>query len=83
MYNDDMDINFEEQFQLVAEFFLRCKKQGKDVAKYEKAMSDIYFYANGKKLNCKLLEDKNKQYRDINIDLNNKEKYMTKNLVVN
>ena len=72
MYNDDMDINFEEQFQLVAEFFLRCKEQGKDVAKYEKAMSDIYFYANGKKLNCKLLLDKNKQYREININLNNR-----------
>lgn len=72
MYYDDMDINFEEQFQLVAEFFLRCKSQGKDVAKYEKAMSDIYFYTNGKSLGCKLLEDKNKQYREVNIHLNNK-----------
>lgn len=72
MYLDDMDINFEEQFQLVAEFFLRCKEQGKDVAKYEKAMTEIYLYANGKKLNCKLLENNNKEYRKVNIHLNNK-----------
>ena len=72
MYNDDMDINFEEQFTLVAEFFLRCKAQGKDVAKYEKAMSDMYFYANNKKLSSKILEDKNKQYKEVNNNLNKK-----------
>lgn len=74
MYMDDMDINFEEQFQLVAEFFLRCKEQGRDVVKYEKAMSDIYFYANGRNLKCKLLEDKNSQYREVNANLEKKVK---------
>ena len=72
MYLDEMDNNFEEQFQLVAEFFLRCKEQDKDVAKYEKAMTDLYIYANSKKLNCKLLEDQNKQYKEVNRNLNNR-----------
>ena len=62
------EINFEEQFQLVAEFFLRCKKQGKDVAKYEKAMTEIYLYANSQRLKRKLYQDKFNQIQQINND---------------
>lgn len=65
----DLDeLNFEEQFQLVAEFFLRCKKQGKDVAKYEKAMTELYLYANNQRLQRKLYRDKFYQIQDINKD---------------
>ena len=62
------EINFEEEFQLVAEFFLRCKKAGKDVAKYEKAMTDLYLYANNQRLQRKLYRDKFYQIQDINND---------------
>ena len=62
------EINFEEQFGLVAEFFLRCKKQGKDVAKYEKAMTELYLYANNQRLQRKLYRDKFYQIQDINKD---------------
>lgn len=62
------ELNFEEQFQLVAEFFLRCKKQGKDVAKYEKAMTELYLYANNQRLQRKLYRDKFYQIQDINKD---------------
>ena len=62
------ELNFEEQFQLVAEFFLRCKKAGKDVAKYEKAMTDLYLYANNQRLQRKLYRDKFYQIQDINND---------------
>ena len=60
------EINFEEEFQLVAEFFLRCKKQGRDVAKYEKAMTNLYLYANNQRLNRKLYQDKFNQIQEIN-----------------
>lgn len=62
------EINFEEQFQLVAEFFLRCKKQGKDVAKYETAMTELYLYANSQRLKRKLYQDKFNQIQQINND---------------
>lgn len=62
------EINFEEQFQLVAEFFLRCKKQGKDVANYERAMTDLYLYANSQRLKRKLYQDKFNQIQSINND---------------
>ncbi len=62
------EINFEEQFQLVAEFFLRCKKQGRDVAKYEKAMTELYLYANSQRLKRKLYQDKFNQIQQINND---------------
>ena len=65
----DLDeLNFEEQFQLVAKFFLRCKEQGKDVAKYEKAMTELYLYANNQRLQRKLYRDKFYQIQDINKD---------------
>jgi len=65
----DLDeLNFEEQFTLVAEFFLRCKEQGKDVAKYEKAMTELYLYANNQRLQRKLYRDKFYQIQDINKD---------------
>ena len=60
------EINFEDQFTLVAEFFLRCKEQGKDVAKYEKAMTELYLYANSQRLNRKLYRDKFYQIQEIN-----------------
>ena len=62
------EINFEEQFTLVGEFFLRCKKAGKDVAKYEKAMTDLYLYANSQRLKRKLYQDKFNQIQSINND---------------
>ena len=63
---DIEEINFEEQFQLVAEFFLRCKEQGRDVAKYEKAMTELYLYANSQRLKRKLYQDKFNQIQEIN-----------------
>lgn len=59
------EINFEDQFTLVAEFFLRCKEQGKDVAKYEKAMTELYLYANNQRLQRKLYRDKFYQIQEI------------------
>ena len=60
------EISFEEQFQLVAKFFLRCKEQGKDVKKYEDAMTELYLYANTQRLNRKLYQDKFNQIQEIN-----------------
>lgn len=60
------EINFEEQFQLVAEFFIRCAKSGKDVDKYTKAMTELYLYANSQRLKRKLYQDKFNQIQSIN-----------------